>query len=144
VLVVLAFAHALLDWIVLRDRLATLEAAQADVYRSAFPDARRIVNPVAQMKGELGRIAPARHGAGALPLLARVAPLVTQSTQVTLQGVDYRGGVLELAIAAPAVGTLDQLRESVSSLPDLEAELASATTTPSGAEGRLRITERGP
>jgi hypothetical protein len=94
------------------------------------------------MKGELGRIAPARHGIGALPLLARVAPVVVQSTQITLQSVDYRGGVLELAIAAPAVGTLDGLRESVASL-GLQAELASATTTQSGAEGRLRIQERG-
>jgi general secretion pathway protein L len=145
VLLALAFAYAVLDWIVLRQRLDALDAAKVDVFKKTFPEATRIVDPVAQMRGELGRLAPARHGAGALPLLARVAPvLMQQPTTVTLQSIDYRNGVLEVAVLAPAVGALDALREGASALPGLNAELASATTTPNGAEGRLRIQERAP
>ena len=106
--------------------------------------AQRVVDPVAQMRAELGRIAPGRGGEGALALLARIAPALVQSPQYRLEGIELRNGVLELAVAAPAVAALDRLRESVSTTPGVQVELAAATATPDGAEGRLRIREGAP
>src|SRR5687768_18512818 len=84
------------------------------------------------------------QGSGALALLQKVAPIVTTGTQHRIEGIEFRNGVLELEVQAPAVVALDALREGVATVPGLRVELAAATTGEKGASGRLRIQEGGP
>ena len=142
-LAVLALALVATEWLVLRNRLDALNAEMTNVYRSAFPDAKRIVNPRAQLEGELRLAGGAAQSSGAMPLLAKIAPMLTRGTTYTLSGIEYRNDMLEIAVRAPGVAALDQLRESVAATPGLRVELANATSTPTGAEGRLRIAETG-
>jgi hypothetical protein len=83
-----------------------------------------------------------RGDAGALALLAQVAPLLAAAPQVFLKGIEYRAGALELVLLAPGVAALDAVRESIASQPGLGAELAAASASERGTEGRLRITRR--
>src|SRR5687768_17997514 len=60
------------------------------------------------------------QGSGALALLQKVAPIVTTGTQHRIEGIEFRNGVLELEVQAPAVVALDALREGVATVPGLD------------------------
>ena len=97
----------------------------------------RIVDPRAQLAAEYARASRA-GGAGALPLLARIAPSIAGSGRYTLDASEFRGDTLELVVRGPDVATLDGLREALAAL-SLQVELTSANPGAGGVEGRLRI-----
>ncbi len=143
----LAAAAALLAIVQLAFERSALEAhaearqaEMAAVLRQALPEVQRVVDPVAQLGAALDRTAGAAPG-GALPLLGRIAPHVSGSGRYTIEGLDYRAGVLELTVSAPDVAALDALRELLAALPALQVELTSALPGSNGVEGRLRIRE---
>jgi general secretion pathway protein L len=113
------------------------QAEMEQLLRHALPGVQRVVDPVAQLRIELDRSAGTQLQ-GALPLLARVAPALAGSGRYTLEGIDYRGGALELVVIAPDIAALDALRERIAALP-MQVELPSAVPGSRGVEGRLRI-----
>jgi general secretion pathway protein L len=117
--------------------VAQRQAEMEQLLRHAAPAVQRVVDPVAQLRIELERSAGPRQQ-GALPLLARVAPVLAGSGRFTLEAIEYRGGALELVVVAPDIATLDALREQLASLP-LRVELPSAVPGSRGVEGRLRV-----
>lgn len=142
-LVVLALAWLVLDrWRLARDYDAILEQ-MADVHRDVYPGARVPPDPAGRMRADLRATGGGERG-DALDLLARVAPVLGATQQNTLKQLEYRNGTLEITLLAPGVAALDAVRESLATLPGLQAELASATAVPQGAEGRVRIRSRAP
>jgi general secretion pathway protein L len=142
-LLVLALAHAVLEWWLLERRVAELQSAQQVLYRSVYPDGRVLDNPAERMRADHLQRRGA-GGGGPLPLLAQLAPLLTSSTQHTVESLEYRGGTLEVGMRAPTMAALDALRESAATLPGLRVELASASAGRAGAQGTLRVQERRP
>ena len=121
------------------DRLHARQRAEMEsLLREALPDVQRVVDPRAQVAAELARRAGASSGAGALGLLAKIAPLLSGSGRYTLDGLDYRGGTLDLTLRSGDVATLDELRERMAAL-GLPAELTSMTPGSNGVEGKLRV-----
>ncbi len=146
ILAVLACGLGLLQALVERaalERYANSRRAEMDqLLRDALPGTTRIVDPVAQLRAELERRgATGAATAGALPLLATVAPLIAGSGRYTIEALEYRGGTLELTINAPDVAALDGLRSALAAVPSLQVELTSALPGSNGYEGRLRIRE---
>ncbi len=120
------------------ERHSDLRRAEMDaLLRQAIPGTQRVVDPVAQLSAELDRRAGTRVG-GALPLLARLAPLIAGSGRYTIESLDYRAGALELTITATDVAALDGLRATLSAA-QLQVDLTSALPGSNGYEGRLRI-----
>jgi general secretion pathway protein L len=136
--VLLGFAHAAVERAHWQSVVAERQAEMEQLLRHALPGVQRIVDPVAQMRIELER-SSGQQAQGALPLLARIAPVIAGSGRYTLEGLEYRGGTLEMVIVAPDVAELDKLRESLSNLAPLQVELTSATPGSRGVEGRLRV-----
>ncbi len=123
------------------DRLYAGQRAQMEtLLREALPDVQRVVDPRAQVAAELARRGGASQDAGVLGLLARIAPLLSGSGRYTLDGLEYRGGTLDITLRGGDVATLDELRERMASL-GLVAELIAMTPGSSGVEGKLRIRE---
>jgi len=138
------FGWVLLDRHLLSIRVAALRGEIGTLYAQIYPGSPVQANAVDRVRADY-RVLGGRAGeGGALELLAQVAPLVSSSPQTFLKGVEYRSGALELVLLTPGVATLDQLRESIGSLPGLSAELAGATARQGGTEGRLRIGRRQP
>ncbi len=106
--------------------------------REALPGIQRVVDPVAQLGAELDRRSGS-SGGGALPLLAKIAPLISGSGRFTIESLDYRAGTLEITISAPDVAALDGLRSTLAAVPQMQVELTSALPGSNGYEGRLRI-----
>jgi general secretion pathway protein L len=121
--------------------VAERQAEMEQLLRHALPGVQRVVDPVAQLRIELERSAGPQLQ-GALPLLAHVAPVLAGSGRYTLEGIDYRGGALELVVIAPDIAALDALRERIAALP-MQVELPSAVPGSRGVEGRLRIRGAG-
>jgi len=137
----LVMTHAGLERYQLARHSAELESAIESQFRQAFPEVGRVVRPRAQAERELARL---RFGqaTGLLELMHRVAPVLDGQEQVELDRLDYRDGVLELALRAPDVATLDQLEQRLRAL-DLVAEVQSASLGDQGASSRIRIMRRG-
>ncbi len=140
-LAVLVLAQALFDRWQLSSRVSSARTQMQAIYREVYPDSPAHPDPAGRMRGEYQQLRPGGDG-GALALLGRVAPIVTQNPAHQLESVEYRNGLLELNVRAPGVATLDALRESAATLPGLSVELASATADERGAQGVLRVRER--
>ncbi|MBI2397801.1 MAG: hypothetical protein HYV17_08380 [Xanthomonadales bacterium] len=124
----------------LQSRLDALNAAMVGVYRERFPDASRVPNPRQMIDSALKQAGAGGQAADSgLAVLARVAPVLAAQTQVVLNGAEYRGGRLELRLAAPDIGALDSLRESLGSALGVAASLEDATAHEGRVEGRVSI-----
>jgi general secretion pathway protein L len=106
--------------------------------RETLPDVQRIVDPRAQMLGELSRRSGQAAGGGALAMLARVAPLLSGSGRYTLDALEYRSGTLDITLRGTDVATLDELRERIATL-GYPTELTSMVPGSNGVEGKLRV-----
>lgn len=132
--------NAGVERIALERHVDARRAEMEHLLREAIPGTQRIVDPVAQLAAELDRRGGGDLG-GAIPLLAKVAPLISGSGRFTIEALDYRVGALELTVSAPDVAALDGLRAALAALPLLQVELTSALPGSNGYEGRLRIRE---
>jgi general secretion pathway protein L len=142
--IVAGFGWVLLDRHLLGQRVAALRGEIGSLYSQIYPGSPVQANAIDRVRADY-RVLGGRNGeGGALELLAQVAPLVSSSPQTFIKGVEYRSGALELVLLTPGVASLDQLRESIDTLPGLSAELAGATAREGGTEGRLRIGRRQP
>jgi len=142
-LAVLALAWLLLDRWRLERSYDAIREEMAAIHRDIYPGARMPSDPAARMRADM-RAAGLGRRDDALDLVARVAPVVGASPQNVLKSLEYRNGTLEITLLAPGVAALDAVRESLATLPGLQAELASAAAVPQGAEGRVRVRSRAP
>jgi general secretion pathway protein L len=140
--VVLAFAQLLIERQQLAARQVAQRAEMEALLRTAMPNITRIVDPKAQLMAEYTRLGSGGAQAGALPLLARIAPLIAGSGRYTLDAIEFRADSLELTLRTTDIAALDGLREALAGLPSLEVEVTSANPGSGGIEGRLRIRSR--
>jgi len=145
--VVLAFAGLGADVWRLSHESARIEALSQDALRKAFPDidAAQLarVGPEQLMRGRLERQHGGESSSGILHMLAQVAPILGESTRMQVRGIEYRNGVLEVALRAPDMSALDLVRERVTTIPGLKAELTAASPGAGGVDGRVRIDGAG-
>lgn len=127
--------------------LSTLSRQQADlqagieaVYQQAFPKAKRIVNPVFQMKDKLSSLHQQQGSAGGdfLTLLALSGAALSESG-LTLQGISFRDGALDLSVTAGDVQSIDQLKTRLGEDQRLQVEIQSASAKDGKVQGRVRI-----
>jgi len=120
-----------------------LAAGIESVYRETFPQARRIVNPRAQMEQKLKQLERQAGGGGQtafLALLADVARVLRSRSGVQIQGATYRDGRLDLQLLADNVQVLDQLKQALTGEGRMRAEIQSATTQEDGkVNSRVRV-----
>ncbi len=126
----------------LKRRHAAQRLEMETVLRQALPGVARIVDPKAQLLGELSRRQGA-GGEGVLTMLGAIAPVISGSGRYTLDGMDYRGGTLDITLRTDAVATLDSLRETLAALPGFAVELIAVTPGGGGVEGKLRLRRSG-
>lgn len=137
----LGLTHMLWEQQQLQSRYAAQRAEMEQLLRAAMPGITRVVEPRAQLAAELSRRG-SNNGEGLLPLLARIAPVLSGTGQYTVDGLEYRGQQLELIVRGADVGTLDRLRETLAA-SGLKVELTSVNPGSGGVEGRLRIARGG-
>lgn len=110
-------------WSLRREQVA-LRAAMEQVYKEAVPGATRIVNPKVQLETRLRELRPASASSGAfLELLYRSGQPLVSFTDVTLRGLSYRDGQLDLDLQGGNPEVLDQLQQKLNQQPGLQVEM---------------------
>jgi general secretion pathway protein L len=113
------------------------------IYRRAFPNARKGGDPRLLMESHLKamRAAGGAGDTGLLDLLTQAGPLLSRVKDVQITGLNYREGGLTLSLTAPSLQTVDQLRQSLASNRPLEVEIQSASSRDGKVNSRLLIRE---
>ncbi len=113
------------------------------IYRRAFPDARKGGDPRLLMESRLKAMRQAGSGGqiGLLDLLAQAGPLLTTASDIQITGLNYREGALTLSLSATSLQAVDQLRQSLISNRPLEVQIQSASSRDGKVNSRLLIRE---
>ncbi len=106
----------------LQRELTALRAEIERTFKDAVPDATRIVNPKAQMEARLRELAPS-SGGGFLELLYQGLQPLANFPNVTLRGLGYRDGQLDLVLEGGNPAVLDQLRQQFDRQPGLRMDM---------------------
>jgi len=122
---------------------ARLQTQAEDALRKAFPDldAAQLARstPEQLMRSRLDRLRGGADASGLLSVLAQVAPVLGTATRIQTRGMEYRNGTFELALRTPDVAALDGVRERLTTVPGLKAEVTAANPGADGVDGRIRI-----
>lgn len=108
------------------------------VYRQAFPDATRIVNPEAQMKQKLAELKAGGQGGGLVGLLTVAGPVLNKKGSLDVRGLRYREGALELDLELKDLPLLDKVKQELTA-SGLSVEIQAASTQGDKVESRLEI-----
>ena len=123
-----------------------LSAQIEDVYRKAFPRAKRIVNPRAQMEQKLKQLRRQTGGGNAdfLAMFAETADVVRATKGIKVRGASYRNGRLDLDLQADNLQILDGLKQALVSSGLMSAEIQSASTeADQKVKSRMRVQVKG-
>jgi len=133
------------NYISLRNERQMLADRIDKIYLDTFPDARKIVNPRAQMEERLKSLrgGTTRVSGGFLNLLAGSGDSLQQTAGLELQRVSYRDGQLDLAIVIRDLQGLDQLKQRLSAQSGFSVEIQSATARGNSVEARLQLKSTG-
>lgn len=128
------------DYLRLKSVNDTLDQRIESVFRETFPE-QPVRDPAAQMRQQLAQ----RGGRDtvALDMLRRVAPVLDGAVNVRVKSLEYREGRLLVAVEADDIGALDALRHAMAASGPFRVELASASATEAGVDGRLAVSGAG-
>jgi general secretion pathway protein L len=135
-----------LNYFHLSQQREQLSAEIEDVYRKAFPRARRIVNPRAQMEQKLKQLQRRAGGGNTdfLAMFAETASVVRVTKGIDVRGASYRNGRLDLDLQADNLQILDSLKQALVSSGLMNAEIQSASTqADQKVKSRMRVQVKG-
>jgi general secretion pathway protein L len=113
------------------------------IFQQAFPDVQRVQDPRAQMAARLRTLRDTgNRDADFADLLARAGGVLADGSGARLDGLTWRGGTLELEIAADDLQVLDRIQRGFADA-GLSAELRGADRGEDGINGRLTVTAGG-
>jgi len=123
-----------------------LSAEIEAVYRTAFPQAKRIVNPRVQMEQKLTQLRRQAGGGNSdfLAMFAETADVVRAAKGINVHGASYRNGRLDLDLRADNLQILDSLKQSLVRGGLMSAEIQSASTgKDQKVKSRMRVQVKG-
>ncbi|MBF0625709.1 MAG: hypothetical protein HQL82_12980 [Magnetococcales bacterium] len=123
----------------LETQLAQVEQRIAQVFRTAFPDAR-MVRPGVQMQQNLTRLRRAAGGGDSfLVLMARAGGVIQQLPGTAVDRIRYQDGILDLFLRVPELRQLNKLKQDLHDSAGLTADIQSAVKGADGVQGHLRV-----
>lgn len=126
---------ALFDLRALRGEEARLDQQMEALYRTTFPDARKVVDPALQMKQRL--VALKSGDSGFMRLAALAAPAL-QGAGAQVKGMRYQEGALDVDVAIADTAALDGLRATLVG-KGLQVEISNAASQEGRVESRLTL-----
>lgn len=133
--------HLALDYRALGAREAEMRARMQEIFQQAFPDVQRVQDPRAQMAARLRSLrGEGDSGGDFADLLARVGGVLVEDSGVRLSAMTWRGGTLELEIAANDLQALDRVQRGFNEV-GLGATLQGVDRGDDAINGRITVTE---
>ncbi|MEZ5566388.1 MAG: type II secretion system protein GspL [Gammaproteobacteria bacterium] len=111
-----------------------------DVGSESGSNLRRLVDARLQGSGGSAGVADSRQF---LKTLQTVADAVAKTSDASVEGLNYRSGVMELQVRAPSADALDTIRRLVTEDGKLQADIQSSNSAGDQIQGRIRISVAG-
>ena len=120
-------------------QIAALDQAMESLYREAFPEAAKVINPVAQMRTHM---ADMRQEGGPstdyLALVVGAGKLVAGADKIDIKRLRYRDGRIELDLESDSIERLEALQQQLKEAKYV-AELRSVTNIGDRYQGRIDL-----
>jgi general secretion pathway protein L len=143
VLVTVNLGMLILDQIRLSRQSAQLQSEIESIYRQAFPETQRVVDPRAQM--ERGLASLRRGGAesgGFLDLMRDVAETISGTNSAVIQRIAYQDRRLDISLHVSDLQQLDTMVRRLGEQGGVIAEIQSANAVGGRVEARLQVRPR--
>ena len=120
---------------------ATLNASIEEAFRAAMPGAQNATDARRRIAQRLDEV---RSGGGGalLPALAALAVARNAAPSTTIEGINYREGVLDLRVIAPDAASLDAIGQQLRAA-NWQADIKDLTASGDSYRGRLQIRKAG-
>jgi len=136
---VLHWSVMMYENISLQGQYDELRQQVVDIYKQAFPQAKKIPNPKQQMKQKLSELRGGGGGNEFQSMLIQSGEVIRKTGGVVLKSIRYRTGVMDVELTVPSLQVLDQLKQQIIDAGDLQVEIQSAQSRDSTVDGRLHI-----
>lgn len=136
-LIVVVLGGLIVDNMMLKRQSEALAQAQTEIYRATFPNARRIVNPVSQMRAQLKQVTSNEGENQLLQWLNQGAKALGQA-DIELLNFRYTANALRIQIQAPDYRRVEQLSEELTAA-GLEIQLGTLVKNGSRVSGLVTI-----
>jgi len=112
----------------------------AALYREAFPEARKVVNPRVQMERGLAKLRAGSGGeAGLLAFVAKAGPILKATPKLRLRSVRYKENRLDIDLEIDSLQALDGLKQRLGDEAGLGVEIVSASSRDGKVESRIAL-----
>jgi general secretion pathway protein L len=138
----LLFISNVIEYNKLKSNSDQLLAEMVAIYQTAFPDARNIPDPRGQMEGKLKELAGAGTNTDFLYLLNLASTAISGATGAKITNLVFSSGNLDVELSVSNIQMLDELKQKLDQIPDVQTEIQSASAEGKEVNGRLRIKKR--
>jgi general secretion pathway protein L len=114
------------------------------VFKQAFPNIKRIVDPRTQMEQQLKAMRGGASGSAAqfAALFTPAAAIIKNSPDTRLENVSFRDGQLDLQLTIKELQALEKLKQTIEQ-KNLSVEIRTANASGNQVTSHLRISEAG-
>ncbi len=114
-----------------------------NLFKTTFPDEKRIVNARAQLQQKLKTLQRGEtSGSGFQGLLAVVAQAI-KSSRSTIEEISFRDSVMEVLCSVKNFAELDGLQQHLAKAGNVDVELISSGSLGNRVSGRFRVSQKG-
>jgi len=138
---VLALVIDIVNYNKLSSNLTHLKQEQVKIFKRAFPDAKKIINPRGQMESRLKQLRKksGKNASSATAMLSFAAKILRKYKIVGIKTVRYRDSKLNMDVQLKNLQVLDQLKEQLTNNGKWQVEVLSATSRDNFVESRIEI-----
>ncbi len=115
------------------------------IYKKAFPQSRKIINPRVQMEQKLKELkgSAGNSSKGLLFLLAESFGTLTHDKQnITLQSLTFRNNRMDIGLEGSNLQAIENLNKNLNSNKKIKSEIVSSSSEKDKVKGNLRIEGR--
>ena len=144
VALLLSLTLNLLDYYSYKRQSMELRGEIEHVFRQAFPNVKRVVEPKFQMEQELKAMRGGQRGGSAQfgSLFIPAAAIIKGSPDTRLENISFRDGQLDLQLTIKELQALERLKKAIEE-KGLSVEIRTANATGNQVSSHLRITGKG-
>ncbi|WP_415893770.1 type II secretion system protein GspL [Neptuniibacter sp. PT8_73] len=116
-----------------------IDQQMVQLYKKIYPQARRVINPVGQMRANLREQSGQTNNSAFIPFLSSITPLLApKELEITSIRYSEDSGVMRIILQASSFPPLETLREKLKTV-STTAQLGDLTQTENGVNGTLII-----
>jgi len=129
----------------LSSKNAEMQIQITKLYKDAFPESRKIVNPRVQMEQKLNELRSGTSASGdsLLSLLAYAADALSKDKNINMQSIDYRNDRVDINLTTNNLSAIQALNTNLNQGGKLKSEITSSTSDKNEVKGSLRLQKAG-